>query len=62
MPRFHLVEIRASKHGYLIEAASGEDAREGRFELLEEAATDDWAERTVSLEQVADDETEPPEL
>lgn len=62
MPRFHLVEIRASKHGYLVEADSGEDAREGRYEVLDESSTDDWAERTVSLEQVSDDETGAPEL
>jgi hypothetical protein len=63
MPRFHVIEERAYKIGYLVEAPNEAEAEKiGDYLVLDEHETDSWSERLVSVEQVSDEEEFAPEL
>lgn len=56
MPRFKVVEKRAYKEGFLIDAVDEEAAKRLDGEVVADASTDSWADELLELEQVADDE------
>lgn len=55
MPRYQVVEHRMHKSGYLIDAASEDDARGLNGDVIDEANTDDWGYEVLSVEEVDQD-------
>ncbi len=56
MPRYLVIERRALKWGYLIDAENEEAAGYLDGEIVSEAETDTWGEELLSVEEVASDE------
>lgn len=56
MPRFRVVEKRAYKDAVLIDAVDSEAAKRREGDIIADLSTDSWADETLEVEQVADDE------
>ena len=55
MPRFIVIEQRAYREGYLIDAVDEEAAQQREGEVISESETDSWADELLSCEEVDDD-------
>lgn len=58
MPRFRVVEVRAYRSKYLIDAEDEQAAKNLNGAIIDSLDTDSWGESLESIEEVGEDEEE----